>query len=259
MSRVVNFRLGELFCGPGGIALGATKAKFSKEDTTYKISHVWSTDYDKDTCETYRKNLCSDDVKSVICADIRNLDLRKLKAISEIDGLAFGFPCNDFSVVGEQQGITGIFGPLYHFGVKALHEFQPKWFLAENVGGLRNANDGQAFSKILREMNEAGYSIYPHLYRFDQYGVPQARQRIIIVGIRSDIDCVYRVPSPEKYSHIDNSARTALEKPPIPKHAYNHEYTQQSQKVVERLKHIKPGENAFNAKLPEDLKLTFVA
>lgn len=94
------FRLGELFCGPGGIALGARLARVSSGDSEFSIEHAWATDYDKDTCETYRNNICPDDPKSVVCKDVRKLQASTLLAISDIDALAFGFPCNDFSVVG---------------------------------------------------------------------------------------------------------------------------------------------------------------
>ena len=139
--------------------------------------------------------------------------------------------------------------------MKALKLFRPKWFLAENVGGLRNANDGKAFTKILTELRDAGYTITPHLYKFEDYGIPQARHRIIIVGIRDDLDVVYKVPSTTPYANIDNSCKTAIEIPPIPSNALNNEPTKQSPIVVERLKHIKPGENAFTANLPEALQL----
>lgn len=65
----------------------------------------------------------------------------------------FGFPCNAFSVVGEKKGINGTFGPLYAYRVKAINLFKPKFFLAENVGGFRNANDGETFSTILNRMS----------------------------------------------------------------------------------------------------------
>ena len=136
-----TFRLGEWFCGPGGIALGAKSAKVQNETTEYSITHAWATDYDKDTCETYKQNICPESKKSVVCKDIRKLDMESLAKISDIDALAFGFPCNDFSIVGEQKGIDGVFGPLYQYGINVLNHFQPKWFLAENVGGLRNSND----------------------------------------------------------------------------------------------------------------------
>lgn len=245
----MKFKLGELFCGPGGIAWGATHADIGDDD--FAIVHQWANDYDADTCKTYRKNICPDDPQSVYHADIRTFDMSQL---SPIDALAFGFPCNDYSVVGEQKGMDGVYGPLYSYGVKALKRFHPMWFLAENVGGLRNANDGRAFTKILSELRDAGYKVTPHLFKFEDYGIPQARHRIIIVGIRNDLDIEYRVPSAEPYKDIDNTCRTAIERP-MPEGVTNNEITRQSARVIERLKYIKPGENAFTADLPEDLRL----
>ena len=155
------FELGELFCGPGGIAYGATTADIGEPD--FRIVHQWANDYDKNTCATYTQNICPNKPESVYHADIREFDMEKLAPIT---ALAFGFPCNDYSVVGEQKGMDGVFGPLYSYGVKALKKFKPMWFLAENVGGLRNANEGTAFTKILAEMRAAGYKLVPHLYKF---------------------------------------------------------------------------------------------
>ena len=243
------YKLGELFCGPGGLAYGAINANIGNNDA---IVHEWANDYDLDTCHTYIRNICPDNENSVICGDVRQLNIDNL---SPIDALAFGFPCNDFSVVGEQKGFKGTYGPLYSYGVKVLQKFQPMWFLAENVGGLKSANDGVAFQKILSDLRDCGYNIYPHLYKFEQYGVPQARHRIIIVGIRQDLNYVFAPPSPAPYVNEDNTCATALEVPPIPENAPNNERTNQSQIVVERLNHIAPGQNAFTAQLPEHLQL----
>lgn len=244
------FKLGELFCGPGGLAYGAINA--SIENPLFKIVHQWANDYDADTCETYRFNICPDKPDTVYHADIRHFDLSNL---APINALAFGFPCNDYSIVGEQKGIEGLYGPLYSYGIKALNLYRPLWFLAENVGGLRSANAGNTFKKILKEMENAGYTVTPHLYKFEEYGVPQARHRIIIVGIRNDLDVIYRVPSPVPYSSLDNTCKTAIEIPPIPINALNNEPTRQSEKVIKRLKYINPGENAFTANIPEELQL----
>ncbi len=244
------FELGELFCGPGGLACGAKTAQI--ENSEYKIAHKWANDYDRDTCDTYIHNICPENPESVICQDVRKLDIGSL---SSIDALAFGFPCNDFSVVGEQKGFEGEYGPLYTYGVKVLKKYKPKWFLAENVGGLKSANDGGAFKKILKDLENAGYILYPHLYKFEEYGIPQARHRIIIIGIRKDLPFIFRVPSPAPYADIDNTSRTALEVPPILKDAPNNELTRQSAIVTERLTHIKPGQNAFTADLPSELQL----
>lgn len=244
------FRLGELFCGPGGIAWGATHADIG--DPEFTIVHQWSNDFDESTCETYRHNICPNEPGTVYCGDVRTLDMGQL---APIDALAFGFPCNDYSVVGEQRGMDGEYGPLYSYGVRALRRFRPQWFVAENVGGLRSANDGTAFTRILTELRAAGYVLTPHLYKFEEYGIPQARHRIIIVGIRDDIDVQYRVPSTAPYADIDNSCRAAIEEPPIPADAFNNEPTRQSATVVQRLEHILPGQNAFTADLPEELQL----
>lgn len=246
----ISFRLGELFCGPGGLAWGAMNADIGNPG--FSIVHAWANDYDENTCKTYRRNICPNSPETVFCADIRKFDLSKL---TPIDALAFGFPCNDFSVVGEQKGIDGVYGPLYSYGVKALNLFKPMWFLAENVGGLRNANEGKAFTRILDELRNAGYRLYPHLYKFEEYGIPQARHRIIIVGIREDLDVRFQIPSTAPYSGCDNTCRTAIEVPPIPKDAANNERTIQSSTVVERLGYIKPGQNAFTANLPDELML----
>ena len=243
------FELGELFCGPGGLAWGATNADIGLDD--YRIVHAWANDYDSDTCNTYRRNICPQDPDSVIWGDVRKLDLDNLP---HIDALAFGFPCNDFSVVGEQKGFNGQFGPLYSYGVQILRTHQPQWFLAENVGGLRSANEGNAFEKILADMRDAGYRVYPNLYCFEKYGVPQARHRVIIVGIRKDLPYEFKIPSYAPYADMDVTCRNAIENPPIPANAPNNELTKQSAKVVERLMHILPGQNAFNADLPEELK-----
>ena len=203
----------------------------------FKITYEWEDDIDFDTCKTYSYNICKGDSESVICQDVRSLDMEKL---SPIDALAFGFPCNDFSLVGEQKGFDGVYGPLYSYGVKALKIFQPKWFLAENVGGLRSANEGNALKKILSDLERTGYRVYPNLYKFEQYGVPQARHRLIIVGMRKDLNTDFRVPSIEPYKGTNNSCKKELEIPPIPKDAFNNELTRQSVQVVERLKHIRP-------------------
>lgn len=244
------FRLGELFCGAGGLAWGATHADIGLPES--RIVHAWANDYDRSACDTYTRNICPDTPETVICKDVRKLNIRNL---GPIEALAFGFPCNDFSVVGEQKGFKGAYGPLYSYGVKVLNSHRPQWFLAENVGGLRSANDGNAFARIMKDLENAGYRLYPHLYKFEDYGVPQARHRVIVIGIRKDLPFVYRVPSPAPYADADVSCRTALETPPIPVNAPNNELTRQSAIVVQRLKYIKPGENAFTANIPAHLRL----
>lgn len=247
MVEIKEFRLGELFCGPGGLAYGAMNAKI--ENTEYRIVHQWANDYDESTCRTYTRNICPNKPESVICEDVHFLEM---EGLGPIDALAFGFPCNDFSVVGEQLGFKGKFGPLYTYGVKALEMYKPMWFLAENVGGLQSANEGKAFGKILSDLKHAGYRIYPNLYKFEEYGIPQARHRVIIIGIREDLPYEFRIPAP---TGIIKTCRQAIEEPPIASDASNNEKTKQSPQVIERLSYIKPGQNAFTADIPEELRL----
>lgn len=249
------FRKGELFCGSGGLSLAAKQAEFvTKSGEPFKIEHQWANDIDKWACQTFRHNICPDMPHNVINQDVKELDIESL---DPIDAFVFGFPCNDFSVVGEHKGFDGKYGPLYTYGVKVLEIHRPKWFLAENVGGLGSANGGQAFLKILEDFEKAGYALTPHLYKFHEYGVPQKRSRIIIVGIRKDIDLIYRVPKPThdgvNVPYI--TSKQALEGIPIPKDAFNHEYTRHQKKVIEMLDEIPVGQNAWYEGIPEHLRL----
>jgi len=247
------FKLGELFCGPGGLALGASRARVVTDHEVYGIEHAWANDYDEDACATFRYNLCATEPEKVICQDVHTLNIKNL---APIDAFAFGFPCNDFSVVGEKKGINGKFGPLYTYGVKVLDHFQPDWFIAENVSGLQSADEGRTFQKILDDLRSAGtgYKLTTHLYKFEDYGVPQTRHRILIIGIKTSLGVEFRVPAP---THIGKyvTARQAIEHPPIPKNAPNNDLTKQSKTVIERLTHIAPGENAWNAQIPKRLRL----
>jgi DNA (cytosine-5)-methyltransferase 1 len=102
--------------------------------------------------------------------------------LPKIDAFAYGFPCNDFSLIGEQKGFSGKFGPLYSYGISVINFFKPKFFVAENVGGIRSANNGQAFKKILEDLENAGegYNLSANLYRCEEYGIPQSRHRIVM-------------------------------------------------------------------------------
>ena len=244
------FKLGELYCGPGGLACGALRS--TSDDRHYKLVHAWANDYDEDTCQTYRKNICRDNPNSVHCGDVRNLDI---KSLGKIDAFAYGFPCNSFSNVGEHKGIANEkFGQLYWYGIEVLRTYHPQWFIAENVSGIRSAGSND-FQTILRDMRESGYKIVPNLYKAECYGIPQTRHRVIIVGVRNDIDASFHVPDPSQYVQADISARTALAD--IPEDVANNEIRELNEKVVRRLSYIMPGQNVWQAEdvMPEELKI----
>lgn len=245
-----TFNLGELYCGPGGLAYGALHAQSA--DGKFKISHTWANDYDFETCETYRFNICPENPRSVICSDVRDLDLNKLKKIS---AFAYGFPCNSFSNVGEHQGIANEkFGQLYWYGIEVIRKFKPDWFIAENVSGIRSAGTND-FQTILKDMEDSGYKLVTNLYHAEQYGIPQTRHRVIIVGIRKDLKVEYHVPDPMQYKSVDISSRTALAN--IPDWAFNNEIKVLNERVVKRLSYIKPGQNVWQAEdnMPEELRI----
>ena len=239
--------VGELFAGAGGMALGASMAEYAG----IRFRHVWATDNNRDACETFRFNFNHKGV-NVIRKDVEELDFTRL---AHIDGLIFGFPCNDFSVVGEKKGINGRFGGLYRYGVEALRLLKPKFFVAENVSGLTSVNKNNDFARILSDLKNVSedvrYDVYPKLYKFEEYGVPQRRHRVIIVGFRSDLGISFEPPEPS--CSVPVSVAEALEG--IAEDAMNNERTSQNPRVVERLRYIKPGQNAFTADLPSHLRL----
>lgn len=247
----MKFRLGELFSGPGGLGLGAFSARVEKNGKQFRIHHGWASDYDLDSCATYVHNLSKANPDSVICEDVRKLNINKLPVI---DAFAYGFPCNDFSIVGKKKGVDGEFGPLYTYGVKVINKFKPKFFVAENVGGITSSNDGRAFKKILQHLAEAGngYTLTAHLYKSEYYNVPQTRHRVIIVGIDKTLGLEFKVPAP---INLDRpiTAKQALKG--IAKTAANNEIKKQSDTVIERLSYIAPGENIWQTKLPKRLQL----
>lgn len=255
------FRTGELFSGPGGLALGAKKAGFTdNKNEKWGFTHTWANDFDKDTVETYKLNILHNpDAKTVFCEDVSKFPIGNKEILPDIDALIFGFPCNDYSSVGKQKGLDGIYGPLYSYGVKVMKAYQPKVFIAENVGGLSSANEGQALVKILKEFADSGYHITPNLYKFEEYGVPQTRHRIIIVGIRNDLydkGIHFHVPAPTTPNSEDQkTSQQAIEEPPIPKDAPNNEMPKTTKKVAERLSYIPEGENAWYLGIPENLRL----
>jgi DNA (cytosine-5)-methyltransferase 1 len=246
-----SFTVGEMYSGPGGIGLALSQTKLKTKTHQLNFEHAWATDYDADTCRTYKNNLLKKHPDALsICSDVRELDITTLPVV---DGFLYGFPCNDFSLVGESLGIKGKFGGLYKYGVEYINQANPLFIFAENVSGI--SSSGNTFELILSELNNAGkygYDLSVHHYKFEDYGVPQARHRYIIIGTRGDLGLSFKVPKP---SMKMKTCYEAICNPPISSSASNNELTNQGKTVIERLKHIKPGQNAWTADLPEELKL----
>lgn len=224
---------GELFSGAGGMSLGLKQAGFTPK---------WAFDSDKDACLTYN-NMIGDHAD---CMKIEHVDFSMQP---NINGLAFGFPCNDFSIVGEQKGTSGYFGGLYQYGVEAINALHPEWFIAENVPGLISSGNGS----IMQEFSNAGigYNMSVHMYKFEEYGVPQLRRRVIGVGIRSDLQLNFRPPEPTHQNPI--SSRMALMG--VESVIHNNEIPRHTKRVSEMLSYIPPGENVWYEQLPEEYRI----
>ena len=161
-----------LFSGCGGLDLGFTQAGF---DIT------WANEYDKNIWETYEKN----HVDTILDKrDIRNIST---KEIPDCIGIIGGPPCQSWSEAGTQKGIEDERGQLFLDYIRILEDKQPLFFLAENVSGMLQQKHSKAFNDITNSFKNAGYSISCQLINAKDYGIPQDRKRVIIVGYRNDL------------------------------------------------------------------------
>lgn len=231
-----------LFSGCGGLDLG-----FHQEG----YETVWANDFDHWACETFKKNI--GDV--IVEGDIEQIDPYENNSIPDCDIVLGGFPCQDFSMIWKRPGLDGERGNLYKSFLRVVDAKKPKVFVAENVKGLLTANNKKAIKQIVSDFESIapGYKVKVKLYNFADYGVPQLRERILIVGIRSDIDFDFEHPEPTHSSKDANllphmTAGQALAN--IPVDAKNIEQQNLSPKTVEKLKLISAGGNFTD--IPKD-------
>lgn len=184
-----------LFSGCGGMDLGFKQAG-------YEI--LWANDFAVTACETYAHNLGD----HIVCHDVTKINL---KAIPIVDIIIGGFPCQDFSMIWKRGGIETDRGNLYRYFVEAVRLKKPKVFVAENVKGLLTANGTKAIQQIARDFAEIGYVVDVDLYNFADYGVPQLRERIFIIGVRADVDWHFTKPVPTHNPENYVTAGQALE------------------------------------------------
>lgn len=175
-----------LFSGCGGMDLGfrgdfcVFGKKYSKNP--YKI--LFSNDIIKRACQTYEHNF----KETPYCGDIKELDYNLLPKADIVIG---GFPCQDFSLAGKRKGLSADRGRLYLEMKKVIEHCNPLAFVAENVDGIRkgaNGNDTSALDIILDDFRSIGYNVVYKALNAADYGVPQNRIRVIIVGIRNDLN-----------------------------------------------------------------------
>ncbi len=179
-----KLKVASLFCGCGGTDVGMLGG-FDFLGRKYKknnVEIVYANDIDPNACSLFEKNFG-------IKPD--NRDVRDVKSIElpDFDILTGGFPCQSFSIVAQNPkrlGVKDDRGRLPFEMCRFLREKQPRCFIAENVKGILSANDKKAFPLIIQEFEESGYNVSYELLNAVNFGVPQKRERVFIIGIRKD-------------------------------------------------------------------------
>lgn len=171
-------RIVSLFSGAGGLDLGFIQAGHSI---------VWANDIYDDAVSTYRRNIGS----HIVEGDIHNI---KSEDIPDCDMVMGGFPCQGFSVANVKRNTQDERNSLYKELLRVIKDKSPKYFLAENVKGILSLDKGSVFSMILNDFTEAGYQVKYKVLNSANYGVPQKRERVIIVGVRNDLPYNYIFP-----------------------------------------------------------------
>lgn len=200
------YKVISLFSGCGGMDLGFVGdfSVFGKkyEKNPYKI--IFANDINEKACDTYEHNF----KLKPYCGDIKNIDMDSLPDADIVIG---GFPCQDFSLAGKRLGLSAERGRLYLNMKDVIEHVRPKAFVAENVDGIRKNNketDTSALDTIIKDFESIGYKVEYKVLNAASYGVPQNRVRIIIVGIRNDINKKMNYPKPI-YDLNNNEFRTA--------------------------------------------------
>lgn len=163
----------ELFAGAGGLALGLEQAGFDG------LAYV---EINGDACETLRRNRPR---WNVIDGDVHGIDFRQYDG--RVDLVSGGFPCQAFSMAGKRLGFGDIRGTLFAEVIRCANETHPKMLLMENVKGLLSHDGGRTFETIRHEVEQAGYSLQWKVLNASYHGVGQARERIVMIGIRDDL------------------------------------------------------------------------
>lgn len=210
-----------LFSGAGGLDLG-----FRLEGHDI----IWAVDNYKDACETYEANL-GGHIKNCSIEEIPSCD------IPNCDMVIGGFPCQGFSVANTKRSLKDSRNKLYKEFLRVVKDKTPKYFVAENVKGLLSLDRGSIFNRIISDFNQIGYRVSHKILNAADYGVPQIRERVIIVGIRNDIDFDYVFPRQthyplgcaKKYKNkiwvSVGKALSALPDPDKPNNVPNHTYS----------------------------------
>lgn len=211
-------RVVSLFSGAGGLDFGFIKAG-------HQI--LWANDLYRDAFETYQKNIGN----HIVCEDISKISTSD---IPDCDIVIGGFPCQGFSVANTKRHVDDERNVLYKQLLRVIRDKNPKFFLAENVKGILSIGKGKVFQMILDDFQSIGYNVQYRVLNAADYGVPQTRLRVIIVGVRKDVHFEYKYPSPTNSKDGANglprwvSVSDALKDipdPDLPNNLPNHNYS----------------------------------
>lgn len=207
-----------LFSGAGGLDYGFIMADHNI---------LWANDLYEDAVETYRKNIGN----HIICKDISLIDTND---IPDCDIVIGGFPCQGFSVTNTKRHIKDTRNTLYKQLIRVIHAKKPTFFLAENVKGILSLGKGEVIKAIISDFQSIGYKVKYKLLNAADYGVPQTRMRVIIVGVREDIDFDYQYPEPtnSQYGSLTTAQWVSVGEimaeipdPDLPNDLPNHQYS----------------------------------
>lgn len=197
-----KLKVASLFCGCGGTDVGMMGGFdfLGKHYDENNVKIVYANDFEKSACNIFEANFG-------LKPDNRDIRDVKTDELPEFDILTGGFPCQSFSIVAQNPkrlGIKDEKGMLFFEMCRILRERKPKCFIAENVKGLLTANKREAFPLIIKEFEDSGYDVKYKVVHAVEFGVPQKRDRVIIVGFRKNLNVEFDFPvavvdSPEKY------------------------------------------------------------
>ena len=187
-----KLKVASLFCGCGGTDVGLL-GDFEFLGNHYAsndLEIVYANDIDDNACNIFKENFG---------IEPDNRDIREVTSdeIPEFDILTGGFPCQSFSIIAQNPkrlGVKDERGKLFFEMCRILREKQPKCFIAENVKGILTANKKSAFPLIIKTFEESGYDVSYSILNSANYGVPQKRERVIIVGFRKDLGIKFEFP-----------------------------------------------------------------
>ena len=177
-----------LFSGAGGLDLGLIHAG-------HHI--VWANDIDPNAVATYRANVDP----NIVLADIKDINIAN---IPDGDVVVGGFPCQGFSMANMRRNVNDERNTLYQFFYNTILIKQPSFFIAENVKGILSLDRGAVMKNIINDFNHAGYQVEHHLVNMADYGIPQHRERVIIIGQRNDLGKQKLFHFPEPTHHKGN-------------------------------------------------------